>query len=86
MAMRMAAMMAQAFSGSTPVLTAPLTCPLFPGFRAATALTTQALAAAPTSLTVLLALPHSPAAGRAAARLSQVRTLAGRGPPALTLS
>ncbi|MDR3750268.1 MAG: hypothetical protein P4K94_02165 [Terracidiphilus sp.] len=86
MAMRMAAMMSKALSGSTPVLTAPLTCPLFPGFRAATAATTDALPAAPISLPVLLAHAHSPAAGRAAARLSQIRTRASRGPPALTLS
>jgi drug/metabolite transporter (DMT)-like permease len=86
MAMRMAAMMAQALSGSTPVLTAPLTCPFYPGFRAGTASTTQALAASPVSLPVLLARPHTPAAGRAAARMSQVRTRASRGPPALFLS
>jgi len=85
MAMRMAAMMAQALSGSTPVLTAPMTCPMYPGFRAATASTTDALAAAPVSLPVLLAHAHSPAAGRAAARLSQVRTRTSRGPPALAL-
>jgi len=86
MAKQMAAMMAKVSSGSTPILTAPLTCPLFPGFRAATAATTDALAAAPVSLPVLLAHAHTPAAGHAAARLSQVRTRAGRGPPALTLS
>jgi hypothetical protein len=30
----------------------------------------------------LLALAHSPAAGRATSRLSQIRTRTGRGPPA----
>jgi hypothetical protein len=62
-----------------------LTCPLFPGFRAATAATTDALTTSTVSLPVLLAHAHSPAAGRAAARLSQVRTRTSRGPPALAL-
>jgi len=77
----MAVMMAQAASGSTPVLNAPVTCPLYPGLRAAPATTAAALAALPVSLPVLLAQPHSPAAGRGDARLSQIRTRAGRGPP-----
>jgi len=33
------------------------------------------------SLLVLLAQPHSSAAGRAIARLSQIRTRSGRAPP-----
>jgi hypothetical protein len=83
MAMRMAAMMAKAFSGSTPVFTAPLTCPLYPGYTAATTAPPPAIAAAGVTLPVLLAQPHSPSAGRAAARVTQLRTRANRGPPAL---
>jgi len=80
MSMRMAALMVQAASGK-PIFTAPATCPYFPGYTAAPASTTHALAASPVSLPVLLALAHSPAAGRATARLSQIRTRASRGPP-----
>jgi len=86
MAMRVAAMMAQAASGSTPYVTAPMTCPLFPGFTAGPSTPAYGLAASPANLPVLLAQPHSPAAGRADAPISPIRTRAGRGPPALTLS
>jgi len=85
MSMRMAAMKAQAASGK-PFFTAPATCPLFPGYTAAPVSTIPALAAYPARLPVLLAQPHSPAAGRAAARLRQVRTRAGRGPPVTILA
>lgn len=83
MAMRMAAMMAKAFSGSTPILTAPLTCPAYPGYTASTTAPPPAIAAASVTLPVLLARPHSAAAGRAAARATEFRTRANRGPPAL---
>jgi hypothetical protein len=80
MAMRMAAIMAQAKSGK-PFFTAPLTCPLYP--QHATAFTTpaHALAVSLAGLPVLFAQPHVPATARAAARLGQLRTRAGRGPP-----
>jgi hypothetical protein len=81
MAMQMAAMMAKALSGSTPILTAPLTCPAYPGYTAATTAPPPAIAASSVTLPVLLAQPHSPAAGRAAARISQLRTRTNRGPP-----
>jgi len=81
MSMRMAALMSQATTGGKPIFTAPLTCPYFPGTLASPTLTIVALATSPVTLPVLLARPHSPAAGRAAARLSQIRTRAGRGPP-----
>jgi hypothetical protein len=86
MAAQLAALQAQAASGSTPVLNAPATCPLFPGLRGATATTAAALAASPVGLPVLLVQSHSPAAGRGAALLSQIRTRVGRGPPALAHS
>jgi hypothetical protein len=77
---QMASMLADAASG-TPVLTAPSTCPAFPGSAAATPAAPQALAGSAISLPALLAHPHSAVSGRAAARLSQYRTRAGRGPP-----
>lgn len=85
MSMRVAAMMAEAAAGKA-AWTAPSTCPMFPGAAAATASGPQALTAAPVSLPVLLAQPHSPAAGRAAAQVSQIRTRSGRAPPAGQLS
>ena len=81
MSMGEAAMMAEAASGKTMVY-APLTCPAFPGTTAATTTGPQALVSTPVSLPVLLAQPHSPAAGRAIARISQIRTRSGRAPPA----
>jgi hypothetical protein len=81
MSMGMAAMTAEAASGKAG-WTAPSTCPLFPGPAAAATAGPLALIAAPVSLPVLLARPHSPAAGRAATRVSQIRTRSGRAPPA----
>ncbi|MGD0628137.1 MAG: hypothetical protein ABR987_02230 [Terracidiphilus sp.] len=76
--------MAQAASGK-PIVTAPATCPLFPGYGIPTTASIDALAAAPASLPVLLAQAHVPAAGRSAAWLSPIRSRAGRSPPAKTL-
>ena len=86
MSTRMRTMMADAASGSTPAFTAPVTCPYFPGYTASTASATHALAVSGVSLPALLAQAHSAAAARAAARLSQVRTRAGRGPPASNIA
>ena len=77
----MAAKAEDASPGSTPVLTAPLHCPNFPDAIAATTTPVHALAASSVNLPVLLATAHSPEASRTAARLSQIRTRAGRGPP-----
>lgn len=85
LSMGMAAMSAEAASG-TPVFTAPSTCPAFPRAIAATATGPQALAASPVRLPALLTQAHSAAANRAGACLSQVRTRAGRGPPASILA
>ena len=81
MAKQMAAMMAQAEPGSTPMLTAPMTCPLFPGFAGGTSAPSHALAASAASLPFLLTQAHSPALGHAAARMRPIRTRAARGPP-----
>jgi hypothetical protein len=85
MSMRVAVTRAEPASGK-PIVTAPATCPNFPGYTAARTSTIHALTASPASLPVLLAQAHSPLAGRAAARLSQIRTRAGRGPPASNLA
>jgi hypothetical protein len=86
MSMRMASLMSQATSGGKPVFAAPMTCPLYPGVLSDSTMTIEAIAAPPVSLPTLLAQPHSPAASRAAARASQIRTRAGRGPPAFALA
>jgi hypothetical protein len=88
MSTRTADLMLQSASGNTdePAFAAPATCPYFPGYTVAPTTSVLALAAAPAGLPDLLAEPHSPAAARAAARLSQIRTRAGRGPPASTLA
>jgi hypothetical protein len=81
---RAAALMLQS-APDKPAFTAPAICPYFPGYTVAPTNATLALAVAPAGLPGLLAQPHSPAAARAAARLSQIRTRAGRGPPASAL-
>jgi len=85
MSARTMAMMAQSVPGSAPIFSAPAHCPLFPACTAVSAAPVLALAASPVSLPVLLAQPHAPAATPAAARLSRIRTRAGRGPPATNL-
>jgi hypothetical protein len=80
-----AATMADAASGKAG-LRAPSTCPSFPDYAAATTSALHALPASSVTLPSLLAQPHSPAAGRAAARLSQIRTRSGRAPPVDSLA
>ena len=70
-------------SGAQPIARAPSHCPYYPQHPAVWWSTpAHALAAAPIGLPELLAQPHTPAAARAAARLTQIRTRASRGPPA----
>jgi hypothetical protein len=74
--------MAAAIMDTAPgnaIFAAPAACPEFPAAAATTA--SQAMTAESVGLSALLAQPHTPQAGRAAARLSQIRTRAGRGPP-----
>jgi len=85
MSMGAMGMMAEAATGEH-VLTAPSTCPAFPGFGDATTSTMYALPPGAVGMSALLAERHSPAAGRAAARISQIRTRVGRGPPAASLA
>jgi hypothetical protein len=84
MSMRMATLMMDAASGRG-IFTAPGTCPEFPGGASATT-ASPAMTAESVGLPALLAQPHTPQATRAAARLSQIRTRAGRGPPAADLA
>jgi hypothetical protein len=83
MSMRTASFMVQ--SNGNPILTAPSTCPYFPGYNVAPS-TSFALSTPTLSLPALLAERHSPPAARANARLSQLRTRSVRGPPAASLS
>jgi hypothetical protein len=80
MSMSTAAAMLDTAPGNA-IFTAPGTCPEFPGGAAATTTASQAMTAESVGLPALLAEPHTPQAARAAARLSQIRTRAGRGPP-----
>jgi hypothetical protein len=85
-AMQMAAMMAKAMSGSTPVLSAPTTCPLYPSSLAGPSTPSHALTATVANLPNLLAVSLTPVVEGNAARMRPIRTHAGRGPPASTLS
>jgi hypothetical protein len=82
----MSEQMARMMSGSGPAISPPAHCPLFPEYRAVTLAQQHAIAATSASVPAQLAQPHSPAASRAAARLSQLRTRAGRGPPRSSLA
>jgi len=85
MTARTAAMMAQGASSET-IVTAPATCPAFPGNTAARTTVPHALNAVAAHLPALIAETHSPASARSAARISQVRTRSGRAPPASSLA
>jgi len=76
-----ASMSAQMSTGSAPAVTASSHCPSYPGYLVATTESVEALAASPVHLPPLLEKIHSLVASRGAARLSQIRTRAGRGPP-----
>jgi hypothetical protein len=83
MATQLAAMIA---ANTTPSLSAPSSCPQFPGFMAGPSTASDALLASAARLPVLLVQAHSPAAARADAHPRPIRTHAGRGPPVSTLS
>jgi hypothetical protein len=80
------AMAPQKASSSQPSVAAPSRCSSYPGSIAAATEPIQALAASPAGLPALLAKPHSPAACRAAAYLTQISTRTGRGPPAFDIA
>lgn len=76
--------MAKALTDGMPAVTAPMSCPLFPGLLAG--LCAPALAASVAGLSVPLVRVGSLAAGSADARLRPVSIDMGRGPPAATMS
>jgi len=84
MSSRIVAQMVRGASGK-PIVTAPLTCPCFPGSATASASSIDALSASPATLPVLAVQDRASAPERAAARLSQFRNGAGRGPPGAAL-
>ncbi len=85
MAGAMIARMAQAASGA-PAFTTPSHCPFYPCNASAILAPVYALASAAASLPGPMAQAHAPAASRAAARVTQIRTCAGRSPPLPTSS
>jgi hypothetical protein len=86
MAMHMAAMMVKAQPGGTPTVTAPMSCPLFPGLLAGLSSPAPALATSMAGLPVLLVRVGSLVASGADARMRPVSINAGRGPPASKMS
>lgn len=80
MSMEMAAS-AQAQPGSTPTVSAPLTCPAYPGSEAAVMGSVLALVTDQTNLPVPAARVYKSAAAPALALSNPSRTHAGRGPP-----
>ena len=86
MTMQMAAMMVKTQPGGTHTVTAPMSCPLFPGFLAGPSSPAPALVASMAGLPVLLVRVGSLVTGGADAQMRPVCIDAGRGPPASTLS
>ena len=83
MSMQMAAASARAQSGSTtPQVSAPVTCPFYPGLAACLVGPAPALAAAAISLPSLTAQSYRPASSRTAALSHRSRIHSVRGPPA----
>jgi hypothetical protein len=81
----MDSMPAQALPGPAATVTAPAHCPNFPGTIAASTTRIHALAGVSPTMLGLLQESHSPADNRTAARMSQIRTRAGRAPPSSPL-
>jgi hypothetical protein len=80
----MARLRAAILASGKPLVTAPSTCPNYPGDNA---LATAPLNGLVPTATAELALPaafHAPATARAAARTSAARALSSRAPPAFS--
>ena len=73
-------------ASSTPALTAPPTCPLFPGFKAGASIPSHALAASAAEVRGLTVQDRALLAGPANAQRTPISTRAGRGPPDSLLS
>jgi len=74
-------MMVEANSGPMPMVTAPPTCPCFPGFAAPSTSTVLALACGLQGLPALLVQLHRLAQGRMGASRGVIPAHTGRGPP-----
>jgi len=79
----MASLRAAIIASGKPIVTAPSTCPNYPGDNALTASPIHGLAPLLVTPFSLPAVLHSPAAAHAAARASAERTRSSRAPPAL---
>jgi hypothetical protein len=84
--MNMGAIASPAQPNSAPVVSAPFTCPYYPGAIAAVLTHAPAFTTASVELPALTAHTHKPAGHRAVTFASPVRTHAGRGPPSTHLS
>ncbi|MGA3372851.1 MAG: hypothetical protein ABSC48_13925 [Terracidiphilus sp.] len=80
----MVQMAAQAASGK-PGFSAPMTCPLFPGYGVRNIASIDALPATPAWVSDIFVQSHSPASPRAAARTNPIRSRCGRSPPTMVL-
>ncbi|MGP8251825.1 MAG: hypothetical protein ACLQHF_07305 [Terracidiphilus sp.] len=83
---RIAASAEQAQSGKTPVVSAPMTCPSYPGAIALLSAPSQALAAASRHAGALQPFEYVQVATLTAPLSKPAQTHAGRGPPATNLS
>jgi hypothetical protein len=81
MAAEMARAMAQVPSGSAPMVTAPLTCPLYPGPAALMAGPAPALVRLAAAMPALHRRAFTPATRRTAVSSRSALAHAGRGPP-----
>jgi hypothetical protein len=79
----MAAMRAAILASGQAIVTAPTTCPSYPGNNALATAPLHGLATAAASELPLPSAIHSPLAARAAARDSAARTRSSRAPPAV---
>ena len=82
----MSMQMAKAQPDGMPAVTAPMRCPLFPGFQAGPSAPAPALTASMAGLPVPLVRAGSHVALGANALMRPVSIDAGRGPPAATMS
>jgi hypothetical protein len=79
----MARLRAAIMASGQPIVTAPATCPSYPGDNALTTAPLHGLAPAIAAEFALRTAPHSPAAAHATARFAAVRTRSSRAPPTL---
>jgi hypothetical protein len=78
----MASVRAAILASGKPIVTAPSTCPNYPGDNALTMAPLSGLVPTATAELALPAAFHSPSASRATARVSAARTRSSRAPPA----